>query len=135
MSETALFAAARLAVATALSGVSDWSENPNKLTPKSMPAFCVEVERIGSEPVAAGSAVEDVDLTIRVDVFQAYGRDQNGKELAGTQAETARAAILSDPDIRALTYWRQGDGFETDSDPGEDRYATATVTVSVKAEF
>lgn len=135
MSETALLAAARLAVATALPGLSDWSDNPNKITSKDMPAFALAVERVSSEPSAAGAVVEDVELTITVDVFQLFGPQQTGRALAGTQAETARAGLLADATLRGLTYWLQGATFETDTDPGEHRYATATVTVTAKSEF
>ena len=135
MSETAICQAARSAVLTALPAAIDWSDDPADVRVDKLDAFVVTLVRDASEPVAMGSDLEDVQLTLEIEVFGAYSTAQNGRVLIGDKALAARAAVRSDPAIAALCYRIQGAAFDVEIAAGETRLARATATLSLSAEF
>lgn len=135
MSETAILDAARASVATALPAAKDWSDDPADVRADKLDAYVVTLVRDSSEPVSSGSSFEDVQLTLEVEVFTAYKEGQPGRTMAGDKGNAARAALKSDAALAALCYRIQGAGMDVDIAAGETRFARATVTLSVSAEF
>ncbi|AKY02687.1 minor tail protein [Rhodobacter phage RcSaxon] len=135
MSESAILTAARAAVAAALPGGKDWSDDPANIRPDKLDAFAVTVTRDGAVPAAMGSAQEEVQLTIGVEVFTEYGPAQNGRALASVKGEAIRAALRSDPALAAAIDFITGAAMDVDLAKGERRLARATVEMSVLATF
>jgi hypothetical protein len=135
MSETAICLAARSAVQTALPAAIDWSDDPADVRVDKLDAFVVTLVRDASEPAAMGSPLEDVQLTLEIEVFGAYTTAQNGRVLIGDKALAARAAVRADPALADLCYRIQGAAFDVEIAAGETRLARATATLSLSAEF
>ena len=135
MSESAILTAARAAVAAALPGGKDWSDDPANIRPDKLDAFAVTVTRDGAVPAAMGSTQEEVQLTIGVEVFTEYGPTQNGRALASARGEAVRAALRSDPALAAAIDFITGAAMDVDLAKGERRLARATVEMSVLATF
>lgn len=135
MSETAICQAARAVVLVALPSAIDWSDDPADVRVDKLDAFVVTLVRDASEPVSMGSSLEDVQLTLEIEVFGAYTTAQNGRVLIGDKALAARTAVRADPSISALCYRVQGAAFDVEIAAGETRLARATATLSLSAEF
>lgn len=135
MSESAILTAARAAVAAALPGGKDWSDDPANIRPDKLDAFAVTVTRDGAVPAAMGSAQEEVQLTIGVEVFSEFSPGQNGRALAFAQAEAIRAALRLHPALAALIDFITGAATDVDLAAGEKRLARATVEMNVQATF
>jgi len=135
MSETAILTAARAVVAAALPQATDWSDDPANVRPDKLDAFVVTVTRDGAVPAAMQSDLEEVQLTIEVEVFGKYGPTEDGREIIGTKGEAVRAALRADATLAALLDLITGSTFEVDLAQGDTRLARATVGLSVQATF
>jgi hypothetical protein len=135
MSETAILAAARAAVSAALPLAKDWTDDPANVKPDKLDAFVVEVRRDGATFAAMGSTLEEVQLTIQVEVFTKYAPNQDGRALVGVKGEAARAALMSAGPLAALLDVILGATFDVDVAAGETRLARATVGLSVQSTF
>ena len=135
MSETAISLAARSAVQTALPAAIDWSDDRADVRVDKLDAFVVTLVRDASEPAAMGSPLEDVQLTLEIEVFGTYTTAQNGRTLIGDKALAARDAVRVDSAISAFCYRIQGAAFDVEIAAGQTRLARASATLSLSAEF
>lgn len=133
MSETAILTAARAAVTTAMPTAKDWSDDPSDPMPDQLDAFVVSLTRDNAIPAAMGSALEQVQLTLEIEIFGKYGPSDPGRADMDTKGRLARAAILSDSTIAALTDHINSQTLEVDLARGETRMAMAAVTFSIDA--
>ena len=135
MSESAILTAARAVVSAALPLAKDWSDDPANVRPDKLDAFVVSVTRDGATPAAMGSTLEEVQLTIEVEIFGKYSASQDGRALIGGKGETVRTALRSDAALLSLLDFVTGVTFEVDLAQGENRLARATVALNVQATF
>lgn len=135
MSETAILTAARAVVAATLPQAKDWSDDPANVRPDKLDAFVVTVTRDGGVPAAMGSSLEEVQLTIEVEIFGAFKHDQDGRAIIGAKGEAVRSALRASPPLLALLDLINGSTFEVDLASGDTRLARATVGLAVQATF
>ncbi|WP_170561399.1 hypothetical protein [Ruegeria atlantica] len=135
MSESAILSAARAVAAATFPTAKDWSDDPANIKPESMPAFVVTVTRDGATQEAMGSDLEEVQLTIEVEVFDAYETNQDGREVIGAKGEAVRDALKADAALDALLDRVTGSTFEVDIASGRKRLARATVGLLAEATF
>lgn len=135
MSETAILSAARTVAAATFPTAKDWSDDPANIKPESMPAFVVTVTRDGATQEAMGSDLEEVQLTIEVEVFDKYKASEDGRQVIGAKGEAIRAALRSDAALDALLDRVIGSTYEVDIAAGKERLARATVGLAVEATF
>lgn len=135
MSETAILAAARAAISTALPQAKDWSDDPANIRPDKLDAFVVTVTRDGAAPASMGSGAEEVQLTIEAEVFGNFRPSEDGREVIGAKGEVVRAALRQNAALLGLLDMITGSTFEVDLAAGDTRLARATVGLSVQATF
>lgn len=135
MSEAAILTAARAAVAQALPGWRDWSDDPSAVRPDKLGAFLVAVTRDGAVPEAMGSTREEVQMTIAAELFMEYGPEDRGRDVASARGQVVRDALRLSPAIRGLVDFVTGAALDVDLAQGERRLARANVGVSVLATF
>lgn len=135
MSESAILAAARAAVAAALPGAKDWSDDPADPKVGRLDVFVVTLTRDDATPAAMGSDLEECQLTLEVEVFTKYRPADDGRAQATTLGAQVKDALLSDPAIRALVDFQRAIGLEVDLAKGEERLARATVQHEILATF
>jgi len=135
MSEAAILTAARAAVASALPGWRDWSDDPAAVRPDKLGAFLVSVTRDSAVPEAMGSSREEVQLTVAAELFMEYTPDASGRDIASTRGALVRDALRQSPAIRGLVDFVIGAALDVDLAAGERRVARASVGVSVLATF
>lgn len=133
MSETAILAAARAAAAAALPAAKDWSDDPADPKVDKLDAFVASLTRDGAQPASMGSSLEDVQLTLEVEVFSKYGPTENGRDMITGKGRLVQAALLASPAIKSLVHYMTGETLEVDLAQGETRLARATVQVAVLA--
>lgn len=136
MSETALLAAARSAVVAFLpSDVSDKSDRPEDATPKSLPAFVVDLERLSAERASMGSNTEDVELELSVEVFRQYETAADPRAEMLAEVTGLGAALRDDVPINTLVDDILTPTVDVDLARGDKRLARGLVTFSIKMEI
>lgn len=136
MSETALLAAARSAVVAFLpSDVSDKSDRPEDVTPKSLPAFVVDLERLSAERASMGSNTEDVELELSVEVFRQYETAADPRADMLTEVTGLSDSIRADTSITALVDDILSPTVDVDLARGDKRLARGMITFSIKMEI
>jgi len=135
MSETALYLAARAAVAIALPSAKDWSNDPADPRPDKLDAYVVTVTRDSAIAESMGSDLEEVDLTIQIEIFGKYAKVDDGRAGMKTKGEAVKQAIATNPAVLALLDTIHGQTLDVDIAAGETRLARATISLSVQATF
>lgn len=133
MSEAAILRAYRDAVALAMPDANDWSDNPNDPRKDKLPAFVVSIGRDGAVPSSMKSAEEEVQLSVEVEIYLDYHRNDEGRDVARQRAELVRSEILGFAPLSALVDLINCTGAEVDLSPGEKRTARADVSFDVLA--
>lgn len=135
MSETAILGVARTVMSAALPLAVDWSDDPADPKVDKKDAFVVTVTRDGATAAAMGSPLEEVQLTVQVEIFGHFKPSEDGKAIMGAKAETARAALVNAPALLAMTDVIRSSSFDIELAPGDVRLARATLGLSVQATF
>jgi hypothetical protein len=133
MTETAILTAAQAAVAAALPLAKDWTDDPADPKVNKLDAFVVSLTRDGATKASMGSDLEDVDLSLEVEIFSKYGPNDNGRDLATAKGRLVQAALVASPALKSLVHYMTGETLEVDLAQGEQRLSRATVQVSVLA--
>lgn len=131
MSEEAILTAARSTVAAALPGWRDWSDDPAAVKPDKLGAFLVVLSRDSAQPESMGSAREEVQLTIRAELFFEFAPATPGRTVATMRGAAVREALRQSVTIRPLVDFILGSTLDVDLGAAERRIARASVSLSV----
>lgn len=135
MSDTAIASAFRAAIAAALPGYNDWTEDPAPAGRGKLPAFAVILDRDGAVPLSMSSTLEEVTATVQVALFvkSSVGQPEAIRAAAMAARDIVAAAIKAAGDFGGLTFTRPslgGTGVEIAG--GEERIGRADLRYSVQ---
>lgn len=120
-------------VTAALPGFADWSDNSADPDESELPCFSVSLVRDGAVPAGMGTTLEEVQLTLEVEIFIKYRPAENGRLMAQENGEVVKSAVRGDPELQAMIDYMGGATNEVDLSKGQTRFARSTVALSLEA--